>query len=78
MKKVNVQEAKTHFYELIDAVFRGDEILIFRAGKPVAKLTPIHTKPKIKFGVFKGKIKIAEDFDSPLPKDYSELVQLVE
>ena len=70
MRIVNIHEAKTHFSKLIDAVIHGNEIMIAMAGKPVAKLGPITKKPPRRFGVLKGKIKIAEDFDSPLPDDF--------
>lgn len=70
MKIVNIHEAKTHFSKLVDAVVHGNEILIAMAGKPVAKLGPISTKPKRRFGVLKGKIKIAKDFDAPLPDEF--------
>lgn len=66
MRIVNIHEAKTHFSKLIDAVIHGSEILIAMAGKPVAKLGPISKKPQRRFGVLKGKIKIAKDFDAPL------------
>ncbi len=70
MRIFNIHEAKTHFSKLIDAVLHGHEILIAMAGKPVAKLGPISKKPPIKFGVLKGKIKIAKDFDAPLPDEF--------
>lgn len=66
MRIVNIHEAKTHFSKLVDAVLHGHEILIAMAGKPVAKLGPICKKPPRKFGVLKGKIKIAKNFDAPL------------
>lgn len=66
---VNIYEAKTHFSKLVDSVIHGDEIIIALAGKPVAKLGPISKKPQRKFGVLKGKIKIAKDFDAPLPDE---------
>jgi prevent-host-death family protein len=69
MRTINIHEAKTHFSKLIDSVLHGNEILIAMAGKPVAKLVPIDRKVPRKFGVLKGKIKIARDFDAPLPKD---------
>lgn len=69
MRIVNIHEAKTHFSKLVDAVIRGGEILIAMAGKPVAKLGPISKKPKRRPGVLKGKIKIAKDFDAPLPDE---------
>ncbi len=66
MKRVNIHEAMTHFSKLLDAVIRGNEIVVTMAGSPVAKLCPISKKPKRKFGTYKGKIKIAKDFDAPL------------
>jgi prevent-host-death family protein len=70
MRIVNIYEAKTHFSKLIDAVIHGNEILIAMAGKPVAKLGPISKKPERRFGVLKGKIKIAKDFDAPLSDEF--------
>ena len=70
MRIFNIHEAKTHFSKLIDAVIHGHEILIAMAGKPVAKLGPINKKPKRRFGALKGKIKIAKDFDAPLPNEF--------
>lgn len=69
MRIVNIHEAKTHFSKLVDAVLHGSEILIAMAGKPVAKLCPISKKPSRRFGLLKGKIKVAKDFDAPLPDD---------
>lgn len=67
MRIVNIHEAKTQFSKLVDAVIHGQEILIAKTGNPVAKLGPISKKPKRRFGVLKGKIKIAKDFDESLP-----------
>jgi prevent-host-death family protein len=68
--KVNVHEAKTHFSKLVESAMNGKETIIAKSGKPVAKLGPISTKkPKRRLGVLKGKIKIANDFDAPLPDD---------
>ncbi len=67
MRIVNMHEAKTHFFKLVDAVAHGHEIVIAMAGKPVAKLGPI--KSERRFGVLKGKIKISKDFDAPLPDE---------
>lgn len=68
MGMVNIHDAKTHFSKLVDAVMQGEEILIAKAGKPAAKLVPVlPRKPELRLGVLKGKIKIVEDFDAPLP-----------
>lgn len=73
---VNIHEAKTHFSELVNAASEGREIFIAKAGKPVAKLVSIKAKkPKVRFGVLKGKFKIAEDFDEPLPDDIIDLFE---
>jgi prevent-host-death family protein len=63
--QVNIHEAKTHFSKLVTRVMAGEEVLIAKAGKPVAKLVPIRPEKKAKrpFGLGKGKIWIADDFD---------------
>lgn len=70
MISVNVHEAKTHLSRLLERVAAGEEILISKAGKPMAKLTPL-SKPQINRvpGLDKGVIKIPDDFDAPLPDD---------
>ena len=63
MQTVTIHQAATKLYELIDAVMHGEEIIITKASKPVAKLVPVNaSKPKRKPGALKGKIKIAKDF----------------
>lgn len=70
MQIVNIHEAKTHFSKLVDAVMHGEEVVIAKAGRPVAILGPLkEEKISRRFGVLKGKIKIAPDFDAPLPED---------
>lgn len=70
MQTVNIHEAKTQFSKLIEAVAHGEEIVIAKAGKPAAKLVPVQAqKPLRKPGALKGKMRIAADFDSPLPDD---------
>ena len=69
MHIINIHQAKTQFSKLIDAAMHGEETLIAKAGKPVAKLVPLETEMPRRFGVLKGKIKIANNFDAPLPKD---------
>ena len=65
----NTHEAKTHLSQLLVRVEHGEEIIIARSGKPIAKLIPFKTKKSIrKPGIWKGKIKIAEDFDE-LPEE---------
>ncbi len=66
MITVNMHQAKTNLSKLISAVMDGDEVLITKAGKPVAKLLSV-LAIKRKPGALKGKINIASDFNSPLP-----------
>lgn len=61
---VNVHHAKTHLSQLLQRVERGEEIVIARAGRPVARLVPHEPKRKPSgFGSLRGEIWIAEDFD---------------
>jgi prevent-host-death family protein len=66
MSIVNVHEAKTQLSRILDRVAKGEEIVIAKAGRPVAKLVPLTSKPR-KPGRCKGKIKIDDEFDAPLP-----------
>ena len=70
MQMINIHEAKTQLSKLVEAVSQGAEIIIAKAGKPYARLVPMQTKiPVRKPGSLKGRIKIAADFDAPLPED---------
>lgn len=70
MRQVNIHEAKTHLSKLLEDVARGDEIIIAKAGKPVARLVAIDddVTPRPR-GLLKGKIRIVDDFDAPLPEE---------
>jgi prevent-host-death family protein len=70
MKQVNVHEAKTHLSRFIEEVEAGGEVVIAKAGKPVAKLSPIGRQGRRrKLGLLDGKFKIPNDFNAPLPDD---------
>jgi prevent-host-death family protein len=70
MTVVNIYDAKTQLSKLIEEAAAGNDVVIARGGKPVARLTRLDSsKRKIKFGVLKGKIKVSSDFDSPLPSE---------
>ncbi len=70
MSSVNIYEAKTQLSKLIDRAANGEDVVIARNGRPVARLTALtEAKPAIRFGVLKGKITIADDFDAPLPDE---------
>ena len=73
MTVVNIYDAKTQLSKLIEEAAAGNDVVIARGGKPVARLTRLGpSKRKLKFGVLKGKIKIAADFDAPLPNNVLE------
>ena len=66
----NIHEAKTHFSKLLERVLNGEEVIIAKAGKPVARLLPFMPEdisPRIP-GIDKGKVIIMPDFDDPLPE----------
>ena len=67
MLATNIHDAKTHFSKLIERVGEGEEIIIAKAGKPVAKLVPYKEAhaPKRKPGAWKGKIWMSPDFNQP-------------
>lgn len=70
-KIVNVHEAKTHLSRLLARVARGEEIVIAKAGKPLARLIPVARAGTVgdAFDLYKGRVSIAPDFDAPLPDD---------
>ena len=72
MRTVNIHAAKTHLSRLIDEAAAGDDIIIARAGRPVAKLTPLSVspdKPRRVLGRMAGRMRVSADFDAPLPDD---------
>ena len=70
MRMVNIHTAKTHLSRLVNEVAAGEEIIIARAGKPVARLLPFEPRHEPRRpGLMKGKIWISEDFDDPLPEE---------
>ena len=70
MKKTNLHEAKTTLSKLVDLAAKGEEVIICKAGTPVAKLVAyVPTKIKRKAGSWQGKVKIEDDFDV-LPEEF--------
>jgi prevent-host-death family protein len=67
----NIYEAKTHLSKLVDLAASGQDIVIARNGKPVARLTTTEQPKKrpIVYGLLEGKGWIADDFDDPLPEE---------
>ena len=68
MTIVNVHEAKTHLSRLLERVEQGEEIVIARNNQPIARLVA-HGAPERRPGSLRGRIRIAEDFDDPLPDE---------
>ena len=70
MKVVNIHEAKTTLSQLLESVLAGEDVVISKAGTPLARLIPYHTQKKPRSpGLWKGKVTINDDFDDPLPPD---------
>ncbi len=69
-RAVNVHEAKTHFSKLLARVEKGQEVVIARAGRPIARLVPnVSESRRPVFGADRGAFAVPEDFDSPLPEE---------
>jgi prevent-host-death family protein len=72
--EVNIHKAKTHLSKLLERVALGEEVIIAKAGKPVAKLVPMNQKPKKRvLGSAKGQFVVPDDFTDPLPKEVEDL-----
>lgn len=72
MDRIPLSETEGRMAELVGRVEKGEEVVILRDGEPVAKLVPLQSVPEkrpIRFGLAKGQIKVADDFDDPLPDD---------
>ncbi len=70
MLTVNVHAAKSQLSRLLDAVAAGEEVIIAKAGKPIARLVPIEPKrERRKLGSLAGKLHVPDNFDDPLPDD---------
>lgn len=69
-RQVNIHYAKTHLSKLLEAVEAGEEVVIARAGRPVARVSAIAGgSRRSAMGMDKGRVFIADDFDAPLPDD---------
>jgi prevent-host-death family protein len=70
MQRVNIHEAKTHLSKLVEIAAAGEEIIIAKSGKPVARLVAISKEPTPrKKGLLEGRIEIKPEFDQPLPDE---------
>jgi prevent-host-death family protein len=70
MEAVNIYEAKTRLSQLVDKAASGEDVVVSRNGKPLVRITQLEaTRRRIKFGVLKGKVRVAPDFDAALPDE---------
>lgn len=64
---ISIHEAKTHLSRLVEEVAKGEEVIIAKAGKPMARLMPLSVEPKQKhLGQLKGRIQVPDDFNPPI------------
>jgi prevent-host-death family protein len=70
MRTVNIHEAKTHLSRLLELVSSGKEVVIAKAGKPLARLVPIgRPRRKRRLGALSGRFTVPDTFDEPLPDE---------
>ena len=70
MRTINISAAKTHLSSLVEEAAAGEEITVAKAGGPIARLVPLEEPDFRKtFGMLKGKIRVSDDFDAPLPPE---------
>jgi len=70
MPTINLHAAKTHLSRLVEEAVAGKEIVIAKSGKPLVRLVPVAaTRHRAGYGADRGRIRISEDFDAPLPPD---------
>ena len=70
MSTVNICEAKPRLSQLVDQAAAGVDVVISRNGKPLVRITQLDMpRRRVRFGVLKGKVRIAADFDAPLPPE---------
>ena len=66
---INIHDAKTHLSRLLERVERGEELVIARGGRPVARLVPLETRTQPRrLGIWKDQMWISPDFDEPIPE----------
>lgn len=76
MVVVNIHEAKTHLSRLVDRAAAGEQVVIAKSGKPIVRLVPYtgDDSPR-RPGSMRGKIRMSEDFDEPLPTELLAQIQ---
>jgi prevent-host-death family protein len=73
MDTINLYEAKTNLSQLVERAARGEEIVIAKAGRPLARLVPVakRTSPR-PLGFLAGEVEVGADFDDPLPSGFTQ------
>jgi prevent-host-death family protein len=75
MTEVNIHEAKTHLSRLLDRVQHGEEVVIAKAGRPIAKLVKIQPVARRQFGTAAGTIKFTPGWDAPMTdEEFDEFI----
>ena len=70
MEAVNIYDAKTRLSQLVDKAAAGQDVIVSRNGKPLVRITQLAQPQRtVKFGLLKGRVKMAADFNAPLPAD---------
>jgi antitoxin (DNA-binding transcriptional repressor) of toxin-antitoxin stability system len=72
VKRVSLRRAKTELSRLLKEVALGEQVVLLRGTEPVALLVPYRARKKRLFGRFKGRLRIGEDFDAPLPPEMAQ------
>ena len=69
MDTINIHDAKTHLSRLVERAAAGEEIVIAKAGKPIARLVPLATAVPRRLGLLAGRLTVPDDYDAPLPDE---------
>lgn len=70
MDTINIYDAKTRLSQLVDQAAAGEDVVVSRNGKPLVRITQLDVpRRRVRFGVLKGKVRVAADFDAPLPDE---------
>jgi prevent-host-death family protein len=70
--QVSVHEAKTQLSRLLDLIQDGEEVVIHRHGKPIARLTPVHQPTLSTFGAMRGEFQMKEGWGKPLTDEEAD------
>lgn len=73
MQPINIHEAKTHLSRLLDQASAGEEIVIARAGRPIARLVPLTTKKSRTLGLARGQLRVSDAFGHARAEDIAEM-----